>query len=53
MGEVVSFKRKRLSGFLPEETADEYRASIKALLPPDERHDTSPSEPNPDSGDCA
>lgn len=53
MGEVVSFRRKRLTGFLPDEMTDEYRASIKALLPPDEQRDTSPSEVNPDSGDCA
>lgn len=59
MGEVVSFRRKKLSGFLPDETAEEYRASIKAMVPLESFpgvpgfSDTAPSEVNPDSGDCA
>ena len=59
MGEVVAFRRKKLSGFLPDETAEEYRASIKAMVPLEKFpgvpgfSDTAPSEVNPDSGDCA
>ncbi len=45
MGEVVNFKRKRLSGFLPEETVEEYRDSLRALLTPvSAPADTAPSE---------
>jgi hypothetical protein len=44
MGEVVAFRRKRLSGFIPDP---------EDAPPPAKDQDTSPSETNPDSGDCA
>lgn len=43
MGEVVRFRRKKLSGFIPDPED----------APPPKDQDTSPSETNPDSGDCA
>lgn len=52
MGEVVRFKRKKLSGFLPEETVEEYRTSIKELLETAGQATDTPPE-YPDSGDCA
>lgn len=57
MGEIVAFRRKKLTGFLPDETVEEYRASIKALVPRQPGAfpgaATSPCEVNPDGGDCA
>lgn len=51
MGEVVSFRPKRLSGFIPDQP--------DATAPPPKHNLTEPivddracSETNPDSGDC-
>jgi hypothetical protein len=61
MGEVIDFRRKKLSGFIPEgklgDTAD---AMMVGMLPtfaidlaePIVDMDVLPSETNPDSGDC-
>lgn len=45
MGEVVRFRRKKLSGFFPDPD--------DVPMPPAKDQDTAPSETNPDSGDCA
>jgi len=63
MGEVIDFRRKKLSGFIPEgnlgDTAD---AMMVGLLPTFasnlaepivDMRDMLPSDSNPDSGDCA
>lgn len=62
MGEVVAFRRKKLSGFIPEETVEEYRESLRAMTPREAFFAPSPGpgifDPYApldfgDSGDCA
>lgn len=62
MGDVVNFRRKRLTGFLTDENVEEYRASITNLgtifwgqnqARIEQGNDPPDSLDFPDSGDCA
>lgn len=46
MGEVLKFRTKKLTGFIPD-------PQEQPAGPPPESHDPAPCEVNPDSGDCA